>query len=121
MTQPQVKFKDPELDIKEQWKKFARYLYSNVLKIQIKTEKEFVLSRKVGKPFIERKVLASKLLKCEDTKKKLEQSVKKRPFDLFAEDWETIHEKGFEYWFKYYDGFMLGSYPQDELDKNIVK
>ena len=117
---PPIKFKDPELDIKEQWKKFARYLYSNVLKIEKNTEKEFINSRKIGKPFIERKSLANKILKCEETKKKLEQSVKNRPFELYADDWETIHEKGFEYFFKYYDGFML-SYPQSELDKDIVK
>lgn len=117
---PPIKFKDPELDIREQWKKFARYLYSNVLKIEKNTEREFINSRKIGIPFIERKSLANKILKCEETKKKLEQSVKKRPYDLCEEDYEIINEKGFEYFFKYYDGFML-SYPQVAIDKDIVK
>ena len=117
MTQPLIKHKDPELDIKEHWKLFARYLYSNVLQLEKNTEKEFINSRKMGKSFTERKSLASKLIKCEETKKKLEQSVKNRKFELFEEDWETIHEKGFEYFFRYYDGFMF-SYP---LDNNNTK
>lgn len=98
--------KSTELDIKEQWKIFCRNLYKTLLKMELKAEKEFIQSRKIGIPFSERKILVKKLLWCKVEKSNIEESVKDRPFVLDSIDYEIIMDKGYEYWFRWYDDYL---------------
>jgi hypothetical protein len=111
-----IRFKDPDFDIKEQWKLFARIIYKNLLLIEVKTKKEFIDSRKFGKSFIERKKLMDVLEKCSKLKTKIEQSVKDRKFYMSEIDYDIINDKGFEFWFRNFDNFLMESYPQVAID-----
>lgn len=107
MTNPPIKFKDESMDIKEQWKIYCRTIYTRILKMEKKLVDKFHSSRKIGVPYIERKVIQDKIVRCSNLKKKIEQSVKTKQFVLEEYDYEVINDKGFDYYFKYLDGSLV--------------
>lgn len=90
-------------NIKEQWKIHCRWLYQRVLDIKKQAEINYMELRKNGKEFSERKILLNKIKKCEEYKKKINESAKSKEFNLTDENVCVILSKGFDYYFKIYE------------------
>lgn len=96
-NQPPVQYKTESL--KDEWKKFCRKLYASVLEIEKVAEQEFMQARKNDIIYTERR---KKIQQCEKYKKLITESAEKKQFTLDDQDMEIILEKGFDYYFKFY-------------------
>lgn len=89
--------------LKEEWKIFCRYLYSNVLQIEKGIDAELEESFRQDKPFSDRLRLIKKVEFCKEYKEKIVKSVEEREFCLQDGDVEVIEKLGYNYYFKYMD------------------
>lgn len=92
--------------LKEEWKIFCRYLYSNVLQMEKGVDVELEESFRQDKPFTDRLRLINKIKYCKEAKEKIVKSVNEREFYLQDGDVEVIEKLGYTYYFKYMDCYL---------------
>ena len=99
-----VKYKDDKMDIRKQWQLFGLKLKSNLFQMETEAQSKIAKSRNFGNSFEERKKLLYKLSWCKQQREKINT---RKIFALEEMDYEIINERGFENWFRNYDGYLF--------------
>jgi len=98
------KYKDEKLDIRRAWLDFAKKLLTNITQMEQRAEKDYIKDIQKDAPYLDRKKLLNKLSWCERQKEKINS---RKIFALEEMDYEIINERGFENWFRNYDGYLF--------------